>query len=49
MAVSRGWGVVFATIITLFLVPCLYLALEDLHAWRKPMPTPEIAPSAYAD
>jgi multidrug efflux pump subunit AcrB len=49
MAVSLGWGVVFATVITLFLVPCLYLALEDLHAWRKPAPTPEIAPSVFAD
>ncbi|MGD8340720.1 MAG: efflux RND transporter permease subunit [Gammaproteobacteria bacterium] len=49
MAVSLGWGVVFATVITLFLVPCLYLALEDLHAWRKPAPMPEIAPSAFAD
>jgi len=49
MAVSLGWGVVFATGITLFLVPSLYLALDDFHAWRKPEPTPEIAPSAYAD
>jgi multidrug efflux pump subunit AcrB len=49
MAVSLGWGVVFATVITLFLVPCLYLALEDFHAWRAPAPTPAIAPSAFAD
>jgi multidrug efflux pump subunit AcrB len=49
MAISLGWGVMFATVITLFLVPCLYLALEDMHAWRKPEPTPEIAPTAYAD
>ncbi len=30
MAISLGWGVVFATFITLFLVPSLYLIVEDL-------------------
>jgi predicted RND superfamily exporter protein len=30
MAVSLGFGVVFATLITLFLVPCSLLAGEDL-------------------
>jgi multidrug efflux pump subunit AcrB len=30
MAISLGWGVLFATVITLFLVPCLVLILEDL-------------------
>jgi multidrug efflux pump subunit AcrB len=49
MAISLGWGVVFATVITLFLVPCLYLALEDLHIWREPEPMPDIAPSAFAE
>jgi multidrug efflux pump subunit AcrB len=49
MAISLAWGVLFATVITLFLVPCLYLALEDLHVWRKPASLPEIAPSAYSD
>lgn len=29
MAVSLAWGVVFATVITLFLVPSLYLILHD--------------------
>ncbi len=29
MAVSLAWGVLFATFITLFLVPCLYLMLDD--------------------
>ena len=47
MAVSLAWGVLFATFITLLLVPCLYLMVEDwLHqierfkAWfgRKPAP-----------
>ncbi len=47
MAVSLAWGVLFATFITLLLVPCLYLMVEDwLHtlarikAWlfREPAP-----------
>ncbi|MFT5691662.1 MAG: multidrug efflux pump subunit AcrB [Oceanicoccus sp.] len=29
MAVSLAWGVLFATFITLLLVPCLYLMVED--------------------
>ena len=33
MAVSLAWGVLFATFITLLLVPCLYLIVEDLLAW----------------
>jgi len=32
MAISLGFGIVFATGIILLLVPCLYLALEDLKA-----------------
>jgi len=31
MAISLGFGILFATIITLLLVPALYLVLEDLH------------------
>ena len=31
MAISLGFGVIFATVITLLLVPCLYLVLEDLR------------------
>ena len=30
MAISLGWGVLFGTVITLFLIPSLYLILEDL-------------------
>jgi hypothetical protein len=30
MAISLAWGVLFATLITLFLVPALYLILHDL-------------------
>ena len=31
MAISLAFGVLLGTVITLFLVPCLYLALEDIH------------------
>jgi multidrug efflux pump subunit AcrB len=31
MAVSLGFGILFATVITLFLVPCVYLILEDVR------------------
>ena len=41
MALSLGYGIVFATGITLLLVPCLYLMLEDAGAWlgrfRRPV------------
>ena len=32
MAISLGFGIIFATTIMLVIVPCLYLALEDLLA-----------------
>ena len=31
MAISLGFGVLFATLITLILIPCGYLLLDDLH------------------
>lgn len=34
MALSLGYGVVFATLITLILVPSLYMILEDFHRIR---------------
>jgi len=43
MAVSLGFGVLVGTVITLFLVPCLYLVLEDVTGLfgrsRRPVPT----------
>jgi multidrug efflux pump subunit AcrB len=30
MAISLGYGILFATAITLILVPCLYLVVEDV-------------------
>ena len=34
MAISLAYGIVFATVITLLLIPCLYMILEDLAGWR---------------
>jgi multidrug efflux pump subunit AcrB len=33
MAISLAFGIVFATVITLLLVPCLYMILQDFSAW----------------
>ncbi|MFT2089574.1 efflux RND transporter permease subunit [Paraglaciecola sp. 2405UD69-4] len=33
MAVSLGFAVLYATLVTLVLVPCLYMILEDMKAW----------------
>ena len=30
MAISLGYGIVFATAITLVIVPCLYMMLDDI-------------------
>ena len=39
MAISLGFGVMFATLITLLLIPCGYIALEDFHSlFRKRSP-----------
>jgi multidrug efflux pump subunit AcrB len=35
MALSLGFGILFATVITLILVPCLYLLIEDVHQWLR--------------
>jgi len=35
MAISIGFGIVFATVITLFLIPSLYLILEDIKEYLK--------------
>lgn len=40
MAISLGFGIVFATSIILILVPCLYLILEDVLKRIKPTPHP---------
>ena len=35
MAVSLAFGILFATVITLFLIPILYLILSDFKSWLK--------------
>jgi multidrug efflux pump subunit AcrB len=35
MAISMSFGIIFATVITLFLIPCLYLLLEDFKRTMK--------------
>jgi multidrug efflux pump subunit AcrB len=35
MAVSLAFGVLFATLVTLFVVPSSYMILEDFHKWRE--------------
>ncbi len=35
MAISLGFGIVFATAIILIIVPCFYLVLDDLSTFRK--------------
>ena len=35
MAIAIGFGVLFATLITLIMVPCLYLILEDIIQYLK--------------
>jgi len=35
MALSLGYGILFATAISLILVPCLYLIVEDIHEFFR--------------
>jgi multidrug efflux pump subunit AcrB len=35
MAISLAYGIVFATVITLLLIPALYMILKDLDLWWK--------------
>jgi multidrug efflux pump subunit AcrB len=35
MAISLSFGILFATVITLFLVPCLYLLEIDFRGWLR--------------
>ncbi len=36
MAISLGYGIVFATLIVLFLIPAMYMVLEDLKSLLNP-------------
>jgi len=40
MAISLGYGILFATAIVLLLVPCLYMMIEDLKAIGRKAATP---------
>ena len=47
MAVSLAFGIVFATVITLLLVPSLYVILDDLgRLFKKDVPDEDLADSA---
>ncbi|PID73284.1 MAG: cobalt-zinc-cadmium resistance protein [Desulfobacterales bacterium] len=46
MAISLGFGILFATLINLVLVPCLYLVVEDLRPRRRPFPGETEGPQA---
>ena len=51
MAISLGFGILFATFITLILVPVNYLLLEDakwLFGWRKDIIRIETPPESAA-
>lgn len=43
MAVSLGFGILFATLITLLVVPCNYLLVESLSGWLRGKPNDEQA------
>jgi multidrug efflux pump subunit AcrB len=48
MAVSLAFGVLFATVVTLFVVPSAYLILEDFHIWRTGEKSKRTADAAHA-
>jgi multidrug efflux pump subunit AcrB len=35
MTLSLGFGIVFGTVLTLFMIPCLYLILDDLTRFMR--------------
>jgi multidrug efflux pump subunit AcrB len=48
MAISMAFGVIFATAITLFMVPCCYLMIEDLQRWWRRPGRPRPRPVQHA-
>ena len=48
MAVSLGFGIMFATLITLILIPCNYLILEDIKGLIFSRPDPRFDRSQVA-
>ncbi|MBA6288085.1 efflux RND transporter permease subunit [Colwellia sp. MB3u-4] len=49
MAVSLAFGVLFATIVTLVLIPCLYLIVEDIKALFKRNKAEPLAQAPVSD
>ena len=53
MAISLSWGVLFATLITLFLVPSLYMILHDILGYGDNLveaeEEPEMGEVVYQD
>ncbi len=47
LATSLGFGVLFATLITLFLVPCLYAILEDVSSRKNKAQLASVAAGTY--
>jgi len=45
MATSLAFGIVFATVITLLLIPCLYVILEDFKGSKLSTPGTMAQPS----
>jgi multidrug efflux pump subunit AcrB len=42
MALSLGYGILFATLITLVLVPSLYLIIDDISQLMRAKPMPDV-------
>jgi multidrug efflux pump subunit AcrB len=48
MAISLAFGIVFATVITLLLVPSLYMILDDLDRWWRTYDEEKVSPQNAA-
>lgn len=50
MAISLGFGILVSTLIILFLVPCLYIIINDVHnAWAWMYKPEDLAPAGNSD
>jgi multidrug efflux pump subunit AcrB len=49
MALSLGFGILFATFITLVIVPCLYMVVSDLKAITSPLSSTATQPPSDPD
>jgi multidrug efflux pump subunit AcrB len=41
MAISIGFGILFATFVILLIVPSLYIAVDDVHRWKQMLLQPD--------